>query len=182
MPETKMINQSFALAQFSGNQQLMLKMFDRFLQEYQKVNEQISQMLIGKDLDGAKQKLHTLKGVSGNLGFSALHNACESLERQIIQNKVLDEASQHFEQTLSRTLAELSQLLTKQNTEPHNLFTTNENGKQLLLEALNAGKFIPPETLTEWLSDSCLGEHQLVEVESAISALDYPKALKLLQD
>lgn len=78
----------FAKNQLAGNINLLLKMMNRFNDEFSTYASQIAKDLAENETDNAKNKLHTLKGVAGNLGLQKLHHICKDFEHEIKQNQV----------------------------------------------------------------------------------------------
>lgn len=177
MHNAPLIDMSFALSQLSGNHSLVLKMFQRFEQEYQDAPNQLQQLLEEADLCGVKTHIHTLKGVAGNLGFSALHGACVAFENTLKLHADPVAATHNLLAILGETLAEIKRLQTTSQTQP----TFGSDGGQALLEALNNSVFIPADQLEQWLEDTSLTEAEKAGVRGAVNDLDYPQALQLLQ-
>lgn len=75
-----------ALTKVSGNKRLFVKLIGQFKQEFGAAADVLRQKISGGDLRSARRFLHSLKGVSGNLGALALHSAVADMERAIEQN------------------------------------------------------------------------------------------------
>ena len=73
----------FAINQFSGNKFLLVQILEKFIKEYQYFDTLITEQLQQEDLQSVKKQLHTLKGVSGNLGMKALHQASKNFEESL---------------------------------------------------------------------------------------------------
>lgn len=78
-----------ALARFCGNSALYEKFLGKFLQDdnYYKIGAAVE----AEDGEEMLIAAHTLKGVAGNLGFTALMNACAEMVSQL-RNKNMEGA------------------------------------------------------------------------------------------
>lgn len=179
MPKAPLINLTFALSQLSGNQALMLKMFSRFAQEYQSGPVPIAELIEQGDLPGAKVKVHTLKGVTGNLGFSALQQACVALEQSLKQQEVVDTQLDEFAEAFNATLMEIANLESTDEAAPSASPLAND---QQLKEALQNNAFISREQLSAWLDPITIDDSTKSQIREAIEDLEYTKALTLLEN
>jgi HPt (histidine-containing phosphotransfer) domain-containing protein len=103
-PDLNIFDAQFATNQFSGNQSLLVKILKKFIQQYQNFDTFILENSQQENFHLVKLQVHTLKGVSGNLGMKALHNACRSLEiywANQVTGCTVEEFLQVFKQTLS---------------------------------------------------------------------------------
>jgi len=66
-----------ALERFLGKEDLYIKFVRKFLDD--KSFEQLSEAVSKNDSEYALKSVHTLKGVSGNLGFSALYDVASDM-------------------------------------------------------------------------------------------------------
>jgi PAS domain S-box-containing protein len=72
-----------ALSRLSGNRELLLKMLRRFAQEWAGADESIQVALSAGDLQQARQRVHTLRGVAANLSMAGVTRASEALEQAL---------------------------------------------------------------------------------------------------
>lgn len=93
----------FAVNQFSGKKELLLQILEKFINQYQHFDSELMNLLQQSDLGTLKQQVHTLKGVSGNLGMNALHQACKEFEVGI-PHQPSDQAVESFLSTFKKTL------------------------------------------------------------------------------
>lgn len=74
-----------ALARVNGKENILRHMLSRFVVEYNGFSDELRPMLKAGDLDAAGKRLHTLKGVSGNLSAKPVFAAAEALERELAE-------------------------------------------------------------------------------------------------
>jgi HPt (histidine-containing phosphotransfer) domain-containing protein len=72
-----------ALSRLSGNRDLLLKLLRHFGQEWSGAHESIHLALSAGDLQQACQRVHTLRGVAGNLSMNTVVAAAEALEQAL---------------------------------------------------------------------------------------------------
>ncbi len=83
VPAIEGINISEALLRMGGNKKLLLNLLKKFHLNYSDFSEQVNKAIENKDFELARRLVHTLKGVSGNLGAEELHNNVKKLEKDI---------------------------------------------------------------------------------------------------
>ena len=111
---------SAALKRLGGNQMLFRKLWSDFKRDYAHAAEEIRAMLDqGEGQEMARQKVHTIKGVAGNLGANTLHQAARELDTAIKQEdrETWPERLAMFEKNMKEVLASVS-VLEQTATEP----------------------------------------------------------------
>jgi HPt (histidine-containing phosphotransfer) domain-containing protein len=183
-----LFDSEFALNQFSGNQSLLSKMLDKFCEQYASFSEQLLASVEQNDLNTTKRDVHTIKGVSGNLGMKSLHQASRDLENNFQQTSVAESDIAGFITTLNHTLSAIAQFKASStaqegSSEPiSNTSSANEqNARQLLLSSLRRKEFITHTKLRAWMGDLSLTSDTLQDLQRAIDDLDYEKAISLLE-
>lgn len=176
----------FALRQFSGNESLLVKMLGKFNEQYQGVEETLVSDIRLQNLDAVRQQVHTIKGVSGNLGMIALHQASRDFEA-----KIKSEAPETL--NCNQYISVLKQTLTTTNEYANTVQSAdaatsnaaqgevNPQGKQELLKALKRNEFITPDKLEQYIRDCALDSDTQSALRNAIDDLDYPAAIALLE-
>ncbi len=86
-PPIEGINISEALLRMGGNKKLLLNLLKKFHFNYSDFCDQVNRAMDKKDFELARRLVHTLKGVSGNLGAEELHNSVKKLENDIKETK-----------------------------------------------------------------------------------------------
>lgn len=175
--ENLTIDLDFGLSQLSGNRDLLIKMFDRFCSDYAPFADELLALAESKNTQELRMKVHTIKGVAGNLGFQALHKASKTVEDEIKQSSGQLESFLHkFIATLNETVTEIERIKNGSDPAP----ATNKEGLNELKRLLQENEFISSDHLNELLSNSDLSEHSKTQISQSINDLDYPAALALL--
>lgn len=170
----------FALNQFSGNQTLLVKILDKFNQQYLHFDTLLTEQLQQNDLHAAKQEVHSIKGVAGNLGMQALHNGCKNIELHMdgqISEQILDNYLQIFKQTLTL----VQNYLAENSIEKSPEVAPKENNNSSLIKALKRNEFISESKLQNFMQSLDLSPEKLNELQQAIDDLDYASAIQLLE-
>ncbi len=92
-----------------GNKTLYTKLLVQFVNEYPDALDEIRAALTSGDMERAQLLAHTLKGVSGNLGFHNLQPAAEALEHAVKEGDLtdIDELMENVDTTLKDVVATL---------------------------------------------------------------------------
>jgi len=98
------------LARTQGNQALYLKLLRRFQQSQADFDTQFDAAVTAGDTGLATRLVHTLKGVAGNIGASALQDACASVEAQAPQGAISAPERAHLTTELARVQNALAAL------------------------------------------------------------------------
>lgn len=167
----------FGLSQLSGNKELLLKMFDRFRSDYTSFADELYELIAANDFQQLRQKVHTIKGVAGNLGMNALHSISKEFE-EAAKTSDPDIASHllPFKETLEATIDAMKKLETEAHPEP----VVGDKGVSQLKQLLQDNEFISNELLDSLLSNSEYSDADKAQISQAVNDLDYPAALSLL--
>jgi HPt (histidine-containing phosphotransfer) domain-containing protein len=177
--DLNMFDAQFAVNQFSGNQSLLVQILEKFVQQYQHFDTLLAEHLQQNDLNAVKQQVHTLKGVSGNLGMKVLHQACKDLEENL-ENQVTEHTVEEFLQTFKQTLA-LVKIYSKEESTSKSPDTASiQDEKAELIAALKRSEFISDNKMQSYAKALNLSSDKLNELEQAIDDLDYTRAIELL--
>lgn len=174
----------FALQQFSGNQPLLLKMLKKFTDQYATFAVELKKQLNASDLDSAKQEIHTIKGVSGNLGMHALHQASREFESELKDQPPALADPTNYLQVISNTIASISEYsAANQLQEPAVATEANfcTQTRQDLLTALKRNEFITANKLEDFVKGCGLTPEQQQVLRTAIDDLDYQTAISLFE-
>jgi len=179
----------FGLNQLSGNRELLIKMLDRFSSDYASVSQELNDAVAQQDMATGKAKAHTIKGVAGNLGLWKLHHCSKDLEEVFKSgdgdfNTCLTE----FATVLSDTFAALERFKRGEAVEPVEATeedtataeAPSQDAKAELLTLLENFEFIDADKLQQLLADSGIESSKHADIAQAISDLDYPAAIELL--
>jgi PAS domain S-box-containing protein len=101
-----------ALSRLSGNRELLLKMLRNFGQEWSGAHESIQAALSAGDLQQARQTVHTLRGVAGNLSVTHVAASAEALEQALKrgENHEIERGLETLAAALAPVLAGLERL------------------------------------------------------------------------
>lgn len=94
-------DRSFMLAQFSGDNGLLQVMLDKFAQL---CASHMQQLQVSTKINDLKRLVHTIKGVSGNLGFNRLCAVAQQLEGKLRESQDVEQLE------LNQLLFELAQV------------------------------------------------------------------------
>jgi len=83
LPEVPGLNTTEGLVRVAGNRKLYRKLLDQFSSTEADAAQRIAAALTENDRALAERLAHTVKGVAGNIGASAVQNAAASLEKAI---------------------------------------------------------------------------------------------------
>ena len=81
LPNVAGLDAQQGLARLGGNRKLYRKLLRQFVDEQRTVPDGIGSALAEGNLDLAQRLAHTLKGVAGNIGASAVHNTAGLVEK-----------------------------------------------------------------------------------------------------
>jgi signal transduction histidine kinase/CheY-like chemotaxis protein len=95
------------LRRVAGNHALYLRVLRQFMQQEADVTARLAAALTHRDFEAAERIAHSLRGVAGNIGFTALHSAATTLENAIRARGGIDDAQMAVETRMSAILASL---------------------------------------------------------------------------
>lgn len=97
------INVEFLLQQFNQSVPIAIQVLQRFVQSQQQEFVEFCQQAQKLELDSVKAKVHSYKGMLGNIGAEAAHQACIELERNLnTNNKLTSEELLVWQQNVSQ--------------------------------------------------------------------------------
>jgi signal transduction histidine kinase/DNA-binding response OmpR family regulator len=101
------------LKNLSGNKKLYVRLINEFHNDFSKHCEKIEQALKEGNVDTALNLLHSLKGVSGNLGAMSLYEKTIDLEQQLRDNQKnnINKELEAFTDEFSKVIKELEEKL-----------------------------------------------------------------------
>lgn len=182
----ELIDFAFGDAQLGGNRTLYISLLTRFYNDYQHAADSFHDMIANGRHDDARHSVHTIKGVSGNLGLKALHQTCKPLETALKDGDDIDGNFNTFLNCLKETLKAISSAGSdapaEGDTKPAAAANAeaDANGKKTLEKQLQQNLFIPPDELDKLLAGIDMPGDMENTLREAIDDLDYPAALELL--
>ncbi len=95
-----------------GNRELYGQLLVEFYNDYYRAGKEIEKALAGKEYDWVSRRVHTVKGVAGNIGAFSLSTAAKYLERPLLSDAPENAAKAFpaFSRVLDEILAELRPL------------------------------------------------------------------------
>lgn len=84
----------------AGNKQLYIKLLDEFVQLSQNESEQLKTFMLQERFEDVRERIHTLKGVAGNLGASDLYECLSRFEKALKQLDRVQEVTLAAKQSL----------------------------------------------------------------------------------
>ncbi|WP_269517783.1 Hpt domain-containing protein [Alteromonas sp. BMJM2] len=182
---TPLVDLEFGMSQLSGNKKLLFTLLGKFTDEYRNLDSDLQTLMHNEQYDEAYSLMHTLKGVSGNLGLFALHNNSKPIESAIRNEQQLSSGYSSFAVLLNDTVAEIDSITTEPAVSNTQDTTTNsaaaERASKHLVAALKASEFISQSSLDEWLSAMNLSDEKRAAIIEAVDELDYEEALTTLE-
>ena len=186
LPTLEGLDTELGLRRVMGNEQLYRNLLRKFARSQQDAVTQIRHALQAKDHLLAERLAHTLKGVAGNIGASALQEQAATLERAIREQVDTRQLLDELEPALARLCHQLAEAL---DTEPAEQPSHD-----------NAGTDIRPvlERLAQLLGEDdsealdVLDDHQsqlqqssserLRQLDEAIRNFEFEQALEIVTD
>ncbi len=178
-----LLNYDFALNQLGGNEALLSKMLGRFVAEFAIVPSEISAFLESNDINSAKIKVHTVKGISGNLGLQALFACATQFETELRAGQSSQTTLLEFTQITSETCIEIQKIQQKETPtiEKNEASLAPEKSKIELIKRLKRNEFIDDETLVEMVANLGLSESNSQNLMALIEDLQYPQAIAIIE-
>lgn len=107
-----------ALERVDGNSHLLENLLIRFTQTQSTVIPRIKDAIESNDIQLAIREAHTLKGLAGNIGATALFEEAQELERMLLHDEVetLDTRLNHIEMILNTIFQAISETLAKEKS------------------------------------------------------------------
>lgn len=178
------LNYAFALNQLGGNAVLLSKMLGKFVAEFVQVSSEVRAALDKNDHNSAKIKVHTVKGISGNLGLQALYDCASRFDVELRKGLINEATVLEFTQIVSDTCIEI-QKLEKKETPVRAISAATlppETVKIELIERLKRNEFIDDDTLFKMVSNLGLSDASAKNLIGLIEDLQYPEAIVVIQE
>jgi len=113
LPEFKNIDVKTGLMRTSGNKKLYMNLLKMFYEKNRDVTDQIKTAIGNNDQELSVRLAHTVKGVAGNLGATALNGVAARVETKLKKDAVgiNDAELREFEEKLNMALSEIEEWL-----------------------------------------------------------------------
>lgn len=184
---TTVIDIDFGMSQLSGNEKLLFTLLGKFTEEYRSTDTELRALVEKGDFDEAYSLVHTLKGVTGNLGLFALHNASKPVESCVRNEKRLPDDYATFANCLTETVKAVDALTQAPSDDNAQQGSGSDSAaaqqaKKQLLAALKASEFISQERLDTWLETIGFSSDKHAAIVDAVDELDYEEAIAQLEN
>lgn len=176
-----LIDYAFGLSQLSGNEALLIKLFGKISSEYRDTPQKLTEMFERGQWEDAKILVHTLKGVSGNLGCTALHKITKEIDAELKESQSVPIPIEELYSVLNDTIAKIDEIESLGEIPKASAQGSNQDAKKELIDMLESNAFISPSDASRLLKEIALGPTQKQELETCITTLDYKRALEILQ-
>ncbi|MGQ8364081.1 Hpt domain-containing protein [Glaciecola sp. 1036] len=176
-----LIDKTFGLYQLGGNQSLFNRMIGKFRHEFHQFPDLVKELLAQNDYEAAKLKVHTTKGITGNLGLKALFECSKFLDHQIKEKNVSPDIILAFEQIMAATCVAIDQSLDGNEAPPSQQRSKCENANQILLQKLKGHEFIDDSELRDLVEGLDINPQDKQSIIDAVEELDYETAIEIVQ-
>jgi HPt (histidine-containing phosphotransfer) domain-containing protein len=177
-----LLNYDFALNQLGGNESLLSKMLGKFSNEFESVSSELTELLASGDIKSAKMRVHTIKGISGNLGLQALYECATKFDAQLREDNYQEDMFQHFSALVEQTCAQIQER--EQIKAPAKTLVpptlSLETSKLELTRKLERNEFIDDDTLINLVSGLSMSDEKSKELIDLIEELQYQDALNIV--
>nr|WP_136249823.1 Hpt domain-containing protein [Ningiella ruwaisensis] len=176
-----LLDLGFGLSQLGGNEKLLMRMLGKFRDEFEHMPSEVKSALDKGDLEDAKIKVHTTKGITGNLGLMALFDVSKELDRQIKAEDIEDETLNAFELTMSQTCEAIDKQDDKEVDTQLHARTHIADAKTQLLDKLARHEFIDDTLLHNLVSSLDISKEQQASLINLVEELQYDEASELVK-
>jgi HPt (histidine-containing phosphotransfer) domain-containing protein len=178
------LNYEFALNQLGGNEALLNKMLGKFLTEFENISAEIVSFIQANDIKKAKMLVHTVKGISGNIGLQALYDCATRFDTELRTGMPNQAIIDEFSKIIDITNLEIQQM--EQNEAPiiqsKSASLSKAKCKSELIERLKRSEFIDDDTLFNCVEGLGFPESDAKHLTQLIDELHYPQAIAKIED
>ncbi len=183
--EIQGLNVSAALARLNDNKALYYKILESFHKNYQGFTEEIMTLLEKEDIDTMHRSVHTLKGVTGNIGADELHNFIKEIEKLVLDGQIDDFRSELpiLDEKLKNLFLSIEPFITKSVQENNKSADKDEIYRLMVILDQQLKKKSPSAKKTiEDLNHAGYNHQSFDVLIDAVSKYDFKKAIKLFND
>lgn len=191
MPDLEFINTKRGLETFRGNKKLYKKVLLNFKKEYSSFLREIIDLLNKNERSKAKDIVHPLKGLSGNLGAISLFEASKKLDSVILKydNTLHNAILAKFANEIDKVLNDLKKLQSdRKKVEPKKKINVSDKNKEAIFkelkEAIEAQNPKKSKEAAEQLKNIKLSEEDedlVTRIESSLSKYNFKEAESLIK-
>ena len=177
-----LVDVKFAIAQLGGNSDLLKRMLGKFSAEFLSAPEEIKAFVATGDMDAAKMKVHTAKGLTGNLGMKALYNCSKILEQEMRENNVQQKTLDAFSSLMQQTCDFILTIdLAVKEAPVYSQSKPNVDHTDTFLKRLQRHEFIDDDTLHEYVNSLQLDVNGKKNLVNLVEELQYDKAIEIIK-
>lgn len=176
-----LVDVPFALSQLGGNSDLLQRMLQKFKNEFINIPSDVKALLDASNVKEAKLKVHTTKGLSGNLGLMALFECAKKLDQQMREENIDVSLLDTFDNLMKDTCDFIDSVDLETKNAPEFSQTQNKQShKQIFLERLQRHEFIDDATLHMYADSLNLSVDEKATLVSLVEELQYAKAIDII--
>jgi len=178
-----LVDLEFATSQLGGNKELLNRMLGKFTDEFASVPALVEKLIAENNVKDAKLKVHTTKGLSGNLGLTALFECTKKLDQQLREGEVDQAQLSAFSQIMLDTcefIESIEGATSNVEYKPSNE-SQNTQYKGVFLERLKHNEFIDDDTLHTYVDSLSLDPREKQELKTLVEELQYADAITILE-
>lgn len=101
----------FAISQLNGNHDLLCRLLNKFIDDYRDTYNTVSGLVAAQNYSEATMIVHTVKGITGNLGMKALHEESNTLEQACKSGNVEPAQMTSFSESLNDTISAIERYI-----------------------------------------------------------------------
>lgn len=179
----EIFNSEFGLNQLNQNHELLCRLLTKFIDDYQSAQSKLLDMLEQRQWDSAVLLIHTIKGISGNLGLEALYDASKALEEAAKAQTLTEQQLKDLGNLIAQTIKEVNHFI---NTEvaPQTVYELNANKADTvasLISVLEKNQFVPSDKLASYMQNIDISQSEKDDLLVYIQQLNYEDALDILR-
>ena len=184
------LNAELGLSRTNQNAALYLKLLGKFIDSQSDTCQRIGTLLAQQDMASAEREAHTLKGLAGNFGAIALQHSAERLETALREQAIPDEINELLTTTdqdlreLVQALRAIKGLQVEAKASLNGITPAQREQAQQVTEQIKlllADDDASAPDLWEANAPLLRAFHpQAEEIEQALAAFEFEKALSLL--
>jgi HPt (histidine-containing phosphotransfer) domain-containing protein len=187
----EVFNSKFCLNQLNQNHELLGRLVTKFINDHQNSQSNLLDMLKNQQWDSAVLLIHTIKGISGNLGFEALFETTNALEVAAKQQTINEKQLEDLGDLIDLTIQEINHFMESEkapnilseqapNTVSE-LDAKKADSLTSLINSLEKNQFIPNNKLASYILNLDLSQSEKDDLLVDIQHLNYEKALARLR-
>ncbi|MNO90486.1 Signal transduction histidine-protein kinase BarA [compost metagenome] len=184
LPVITGLDSADGLRRVAGNSRLYIKLLCQFAERQAFAGQELATALRAGDRTTAERIAHTVKGVAGNLGFSALQSAASALETAIRAQSESDALMAEMTEELSLAVCAIRQSLgSGEAAAPAVLDGDCAQRAMELARLLEANDGAAPDYMEQYAASlrGALGNDSFEQLESDVNNFDFEAARQTLE-